>query len=171
MLGGYKIGILSVLGITIGIGFHIVYSSLFIIFFSENFLQNFIWIKSFASIYLVFLSYKIYKSSKNKEKKIATGYITPVSAFKMALFIDLLNPAIGVFYIILWGAILQEGIPKTNLLIAAIISITLVMLYFFLIVLFFSNQHLRKFYINNLKNMESLAAVLLLLFALLIFKF
>lgn len=170
LLGGLSGGISTALGISLAITFHVAFSILGMALISES--SFFFYVLKFASgIYLLWLSYKFWKSSinisvQNKEHiKYSFQTSTLYQFVRMGFLIDILNPYIFLFHLSTFIKVIPSSSTIEYKFIYASIVIIISFFWFSFIALILSNSIIEERLRKYSKWIERCTSLILLWFA------
>ena len=149
-LYGRKTGLLTALGISLGVLIHVTYT-LFAIGFVMAYTQHILtFVKYIGAIYLVYIGYKTFTQAVVLEQH-SNQTLTPFSALKYGFFTNALNPKTTLFVISTYTQIVS---PQTNefLLIGYGLFMSFAhFIWFGIVAILFSTNHLRQKMIQKQK--------------------
>jgi len=138
-----KIAVFTALGISLGIGVHILYSVAGVAYLlqkNETFFQA---IKFFGAIYIIYMGYKAFtnKSSRiNFSPKKKAQIISPVNAVKIGFITNVLNPKASLFFLSIFSVLIPPDVPIWVLSFISIMLVVVTFLWFALVSIIFTNQ-------------------------------
>ncbi|ELF2320295.1 LysE family transporter [Campylobacter lari] len=161
---GVKSALKASLGVSLAVSIWIILSilGLNVVFHKFPFLQ--IILSSFGAFYLLYLSFKIYKNTKNDKIKVQKTYI---SAFLSGMITNLSNPK-AIFYFASVFASFDFTQMRWMLIVLIFVLILETIIYFSLISLLFSKPFMVRIYQKNLKLIDYLSAFIFFAFAVFI---
>jgi threonine/homoserine/homoserine lactone efflux protein len=165
---GMKFGLATAFGVTFAITIHVVFAMFGSYKFYYNYPQFFEFIKTAGVIYILWLAFKLLKSSwvnKKVDNQNALGS-TFKNCFLNGFYIDLLNPYITIFYFSLFSQIINNNEAYMDMFIYALVIFLLVTTWYSLVVFLFSRHIMREFFYKNKKLVERLCAIALTYFAI-----
>lgn len=147
-LYGRKIGILTALGIALGVLVHVAYTLLavaVVMQYAPNFLTI---IKYFGAFYLVYIGYKTFVQRPviDSEKSEA---LRPLVALRYGFFTNALNPKTTLFVISTYTQIVSSTTPQAVLLGYGVFMSLAHFMWFALVAVLFSQQRLRQKMLAN----------------------
>lgn len=148
LLHGRTAGILTSLGISLGLAIHIFYSAAGLAVVVAHSVEGMVVVKLAGGSYLIYLGIKGLgarhrSADDNQEVQLATTN----SAFRMVstgFFCNALNPKAPVYFLSLFTVILSPEIPLPNLAIYGVWIMVLQMLWFTTLACFFTNTAIRR---------------------------
>lgn len=146
---GRVAGMMTAVGIGCGISIHLLYTLLgFAIILSQSELV-FTIVKSIGAIYLLWLSWQLFRSRPKKVTKNyfqqATG-IGSFQAFRQGFFTNVFNPKVTVFFLVLFTSIVSPDRPVWIQGLYGVWMIIYAILWFMLVAWFFSRQSILNWY-------------------------
>lgn len=142
-----KTGILTSIGIAVGILVHVAYSLFGIGFIIAKSIVLFNIIKFIGAGYLIYIGYKSLRSKPSLETatdvSVAEKDIKPWAAFKVGFLTNALNPKATLFFLALFTQIINPATPKIIQLFYGIEMMLITFVWFAMVSLFFSNSYIR----------------------------
>ncbi|WP_434279217.1 LysE family translocator [Acinetobacter sp. CE-15] len=171
-LYGRKIGVLTSLGISLGVLIHVTYTLVAITFVMTYTPQILNFIKYIGAIYLMYIGYKTFMQNPILDTG-ATSVISPLQAIRYGFFTNALNPKTTLFVISTYTQIVSAITPKTILLGYGLFMSLAHLIWFSLVSLLFSSIILRQKMLNKQVKINRVIGSLLFLLgtALLFAKF
>lgn len=114
-LYGRKMGVLSSLGISLGVLLHVTYTLIaltFVMMYTPQILNA---VKYMGAIYLIYIGYKTFVQNPIVDTSF-TAAINPFQAFKYGFFTNALNPKTTLFVISTYTQIVSVSTPQVILL-------------------------------------------------------
>jgi RhtB (resistance to homoserine/threonine) family protein len=141
-----RIGLCTALGIGLGIGVHILYCVAGLALIISKSILLFNTIKLLGAAYLVYIGIKsmLSKTSPVDIVKEDHKMISSWTAFQMGFITNVLNPKATLFFLSLFTFAIKPGTPGLVLGVMSILMIVATTLWFSMVVVFFTNQHMRK---------------------------
>lgn len=148
LLHGRTAGVLTSLGISLGLAIHILYSAAGLAVVVSHSVEWMVAIKLAGGSYLIYLGIKGLRAKhhsvdNNQRIPLATNN----SAFRMistGFFCNALNPKAPVYFLSLFTVILSPETPLPNLAIYGVWIMVLQMLWFTTLACFFTNNAIRQ---------------------------
>ncbi len=148
LLHGRTAGVLTSLGISLGLAIHILYSAAGLAVVVTHSVEWMVVVKLTGGSYLIYLGIKGLRAKHrsaddNQEIQLATNN----SAFRMistGFFCNALNPKAPVYFLSLFTVILSPGIPLPNLAIYGVWIMVLQMLWFTSLACLFTKPAIRQ---------------------------
>ncbi|MFA6295396.1 MAG: LysE family transporter [Candidatus Paceibacterota bacterium] len=143
-----KTGIITSLGIAVGIMVHVAYSLLGIGFLISKSIVLFNVIKFIGAGYLIYIGYKSLRAKPFVQTETNTNEIkkdiSTWLSFKIGFLTNVLNPKATLFFLALFTQVIDPLTPKTIQFIYGIEMMTITFIWFILVSLFFSNSLIRS---------------------------
>lgn len=157
---GTKVAICSALGIALSNGFYILISLLgYAVIFSESlFIMSFIRIS--GGIYLIYLSFLIYKSKALDIKMVQKRDNFYLKEIFKGFLVSFLNPKISIFYISLFTLVIDRKTPFKTQLFYGLFMFLIVFLWDVFIVILLNHKTLKKI-ILNISKLNAIFALML----------
>lgn len=134
-----KYAILSSLGISVGIIFHLAYTILgfsFIIKVFPNFLDI---VRYIGAIYLIYIGYKSFKSTHIKVEKDKQS-MNAKKAFVLGFFCNVFNPKATMFFLSIFSIIVNETTPLYVQIVFGIFCVVANFVWYSLIAIFLTRK-------------------------------
>jgi len=152
LLLGRKAGILTSLGISLGLAIHLLYSAAGLAVVVAHSVGGMIVVKLVGGSYLIYLGIKGVRAKHHQaENGLNIQPETKDSARKListGFFCNALNPKAPVYFLSLFTVILSPEIPLPNLAIYAVWIMLLQMFWFTTLACFFTNSAVRQRIVN-----------------------
>ena len=142
-LYGRRIGVLTSLGISLGVLIHVTYTLIAVAFVMAYTPQILNIVKYIGAIYLIYIGYKTFVQSPIVETS-STAAINPFQAVKYGFFTNALNPKTTLFVISTYTQIISVSTPKAILVGYGLFMSFAHFLWFVLVALLFSSIVLRQ---------------------------
>ena len=147
-----RTGVLTALGISLGIAVHVAYSLLGIGLIISRSVLAFSIIKYLGAAYLIYIGCKALQASKLDSKSANKGTRTDIPTHEMAtmasirtgFLTNLLNPKATLFFLALFTQVISPNTPKHIQALYGIEMMVITFVWFMLLALFFSNPIIRK---------------------------
>jgi RhtB (resistance to homoserine/threonine) family protein len=161
-----KIGIWTAVGFGIGVCIHLSYT-----FFGLSWMVSqsdilFKMIKYLGAFYLIYLGISsiIYRKAKIKLTTDQNRYIVKwYSAIRMGVLTNLLNPKASLFFLSLFTIVVGPKANTTVMITLAFILVSSTVLWFSLVAIFLNHQKIRNLFEDNLKQINTLFGVILII--------
>lgn len=141
---GRRIGLLSALGIALGVQVHVFYTALGIAGLITGSPALFIAVKIAGAAYLIYLGITtLITPATSATHESATLMISQWSAFKMGFLTNALNPKTMLFVIALYTQVLHPFSPLSSYIYYGLFISATHLLWFSFVAAFFSSNHLR----------------------------
>lgn len=142
-LYGRKIGVLTSLGISLGVLIHVSYTLITVAFVMAYTPQILNIVKYIGAIYLIYIGYKTFVQKPITDTSVIS-VINPFQAIKYGFFTNALNPKTTLFVISTFTQIVSTTTPKIILISYGIFMSFAHFLWFSLVALLFSSIVLRQ---------------------------
>lgn len=142
-LYGRKIGVLTSLGISLGVLIHVSYTLITVAFVMSYTPQILNIVKYIGAIYLIYIGYKTFVQKPITDTSVIS-VINPFQAIKYGFFTNALNPKTTLFVISTFTQIVSTTTPKIILISYGIFMSFAHFLWFSLVALLFSSIVLRQ---------------------------
>ncbi|MBI1450510.1 MULTISPECIES: LysE family translocator [Acinetobacter] len=142
-LYGRKIGVLTSLGISLGVLIHVSYTLIAVAFVMAYTPQILNIVKYIGAIYLIYIGYKTFVQKPITDTSVIS-VINPFQAIKYGFFTNALNPKTTLFVISTFTQIVSTTTPKIILISYGIFMSFAHFLWFSLVALLFSSIVLRQ---------------------------
>lgn len=142
-LYGRKIGVLTSLGISLGVLIHVSYTLIAVAFVMAYTPQILNIVKYIGAIYLIYIGYKTFVQKPITDTSVIS-VINPFQAIKYGFFTNALNPKTTLFVISTFTQIVSTTTPKIILISYGIFMSFAHFLWFSLVTLLFSSIVLRQ---------------------------
>lgn len=142
-LYGRKIGVLTSLGISLGVLIHVSYTLIAVSFVMAYTPQILNIVKYIGAIYLIYIGYKTFVQKPITDTSVIS-VINPFQAIKYGFFTNALNPKTTLFVISTFTQIVSTTTPKIILISYGIFMSFAHFLWFSLVALLFSSIVLRQ---------------------------
>ena len=142
-------GIFTGIGISLGLGVHLIYCAAGIGYIISKSIILFSVIKILGAAYLIYigLSSIFDKGSKleiNEEK--TADDLTRMEAFKMGFLTNVLNPKATMFFLSLFAFVINPATPIYVILIISFIIISTALAWFTIVSIFFTHQRVQRMF-------------------------
>ena len=145
---GKRAGLLSSVGIALGLSIHILYSALGLAAVIANSSQALWFIKLFGGCYLIYLGINILRTQSNYDTDPKCNKTVPeLSAFKiisMGFLCNALNPKVPVYFVALFTIVLSADMPLYQIAIYGIWMMLIQLLWFSLVAVMLSHPTLKN---------------------------
>jgi len=147
-----RTGILTALGISLGIAVHVAYCLLGIGLVISRSILAFSIVKYLGAAYLIYIGYQSLQASRldSKSESNAPQADTPthematMASIRTGFLTNLLNPKATLFFLALFTQVIDPNTPKHIQALYGIEMMIITFVWFMLLALFFSNNTIRK---------------------------
>lgn len=142
-----RTGILTALGIGLGIGVHILYCAAGIGYVISKSLVIFNIIKYLGAAYLIYMGIMAFRSKGTKleiEKTANYKDMTKFEAVKTGFLTNILNPKATLFFLGLFTFVIKPQTPVSVIAIISVIMILTAIIWFTIVALFFTQKPVQK---------------------------
>jgi RhtB (resistance to homoserine/threonine) family protein len=147
-----RTGILTALGISLGIAVHVAYSLLGIGLVISRSILAFSIIKYLGAAYLIYMGYqsirasRLNSNSQNKDTQTVTQpyEMSTMASIRTGFLTNLLNPKATLFFLALFTQVIDPNTPKHIQALYGFEMMIITLVWFMLLALFFSNTTIRK---------------------------
>ncbi|NQV90162.1 LysE family translocator [Candidatus Uhrbacteria bacterium] len=125
-----RTGIMTALGIAMGVGVHVTYSLLGIGLLVSKSILLFNALKTFGALYLLYLAYHMLRSQPKTKEELAVFVkpdIAPSKAFKIGFLTNVFNPKATLFFLAVFSQVID---PATGLLLKLAFGTEMIILTF-----------------------------------------
>ncbi|MSU56422.1 MAG: LysE family translocator [Candidatus Taylorbacteria bacterium] len=148
LLYSRRAGILTALGLALGIGIHVTYCLFGIGLVISQSILLFSAIKWFGAVYLVYIGYKSLRSKPKQEEEVtvvvSVNTLSDAKAVRIGFLTNVLNPKATLFFLALFTQVIAPATPTWVQLVYGIEMITMTFVWFSFVSLVFSNQILKR---------------------------
>lgn len=152
-LYGRKTGLLTTLGIGIGVQVHVLYTMIGVGILISTQPSLFLVLKALGAGYLVYVGYQTFVSkpveTKNLEKNLST--ITAFKSIQLGFFTNALNPKTTLFVLSTYSQIVSSNTPILQQYSYGVYMTVAHWIWFALVCIFFSSPPLRSRMLNHQK--------------------
>jgi len=144
-----KIAVYTALGISLGIGVHILYSIWGIAYLLQQNHALFTGIKIAGALYLIYMGIRTWQSAReNIEVKAmhTPANISIFEAIKIGFVTNVLNPKASLFFLSIFSVVIPPDVPLWVLLIISAMLIVVTFLWFAFVSYLFTNPQVVKRY-------------------------
>ena len=164
-----KSGMYTALGITSGIGVHVLYSLLGVgILIAESPTALTI-IKYVGASYLGYLGIKMILSgqlAKVENFAASNANLTISKSFQQGFITNLFNPKAVIFFVSLFTAIIDPGTPNSVLIVLGMEIVLATILWFTIVAMLFSHPKIRQWFLQRSLWFERITGVVLILLSI-----
>lgn len=147
-----RTGVLTALGISLGIAVHVAYSLLGIGLIISRSVLAFSIIKYFGAAYLIYIGCQSLRASKLDSKSAnndtrtntPTHEMATLASIRTGFLTNLLNPKATLFFLALFTQVIDPNTPKHIQALYGIEMMLITFVWFMLLAMFFSNAIIRK---------------------------
>ncbi len=148
LLYSRRAGILTALGLALGIGIHVTYCLFGIGLVISQSILLFNAIKWFGAAYLVYIGYKSLRSKPKQEKEVTTvvsvNTLSDAKAVRIGFLTNVLNPKATLFFLALFTQVIDPATPTWVQLVYGVEMITMTFVWFSFVSIVFSNPILKR---------------------------
>ena len=144
-----KTAIYTALGISLGIGVHIIYSVVGVAYLLQQNKTLFQIIKYAGMIYIIYIGIKTFMSKLAKINLLNQQHkkqISPLKAIKTGFITNVLNPKASLFFMSLFSLLIPSNTPSWVLSGISLMLITITFLWFTIVSYIFTNKMIIKSY-------------------------
>ena len=166
IFSGRKAGLISSLGVSISLWFHIAYSIAGLAVIIANSILLFSIIKYLGAAYLLYIGWKTIKSDSDLEITEASGSMSPYTALKNGFITNILNPKAPIFFLSIFTQFVDPDTPiVVQVMYGAIISLTH-LAWFSCVAIFLTQPSLLQAFKNSKTTIEKLVGGVLIAFGI-----
>lgn len=162
-----KTGVLSALGLGLGILVHITYSLIGIGFIISKSIVIFSTIKFLGAGYLIYIGYKSLRSKPaqlNAEQQIETKEMSAFDSIKTGFLTNVLNPKATLFFLALFTQVIHATTPLYIKILYGIEMSSMTFIWFAFVALILSNQRIKQPFVKVQHYVErTMGAILIVL--------
>lgn len=166
LVGSHRAGILTALGIALGMSVHIAYSILGIGFVIAQSIMLFNLIKFAGAAYLIYIGAKALFSRRAAEKTdqptAPTSRLTDLQTFRMGFVCNVLNPKATLFFLALFTQVIAPGTPLAVQLIYGAVMMSTTFLWFALVASVLSLPFIKKPFERIMSGLERVTGAVLI---------
>jgi len=150
LTAGRRAGVMTALGVALGIGVHVTYCLLGIGLIISQSILLFNAIKWIGALYLVWIGIKGLRAKKKipvpQENTLAeqTRTLSSLKAFKIGFFVNVLNPKATLFLLAVFTQVIDPATPKFIQSLYGIEMIIATFVWFTIVALGFSNTRMKQ---------------------------
>ncbi len=143
-----KTAIYTSLGISMGIGIHILYSVAGIAYLLQKNQNIFQIVKILGALYIIYMGIKTLRSKQQPIdfKSNAGKHLNKSEAIKIGFITNVLNPKASLFFLSIFSLLIPPNVPAWVLLGISIMLISVTFLWFALVSVVFTNPVIEKRY-------------------------
>ena len=161
-----KIAVYTALGISLGIGVHILYSVLGLAYLFQKNHSLFTGIKIAGALYLIYMGIRTLQSAQKNIDLKATETPANISiwqAIKTGFFTNVLNPKASLFFLSIFSVVIPPNVPLWVLLTISAMLIGVTFLWFAFVSYIFTNPQVVKRYQKTEKYLLFILGIVLIL--------
>ena len=146
-----RAGIFTSLGISIALGFHLIFWAAGIGLIISKSIILFSIIKYLGAGYLIYIGIGsiLAKGSKLDIKEERSGTdLTRLQAFRMGFLTNILNPKVTLFFLSMFTFVISNSTPVSVILIISVIIIASAFIWFTIVSIFLTNQHVQRVFLR-----------------------
>jgi RhtB (resistance to homoserine/threonine) family protein len=159
-------GIFTSLGISLALGFHLIFWAAGIGLIISKSIVLFSIIKYLGAGYLIYMGICAILAKKSKldqmEERKATD-LTRLEAFRMGFLTNILNPKVTMFFLSMFTLVISNSTPVVIILIISAIIIGTAFAWFTIVSIFLSKQNVQRVFLKYEKTINRTLGVLLIL--------
>jgi RhtB (resistance to homoserine/threonine) family protein len=159
-------GIFTSLGISLALGFHLIFWAAGIGLIISKSIVLFSIIKYLGAGYLIYMGIGSILAKKSKldqmEERKATD-LTRLEAFRMGFLTNILNPKVTMFFLSMFTFVINNPTPVYIILIISAIIIGTAFVWFTIVSIFLSKQNVQRVFLKYEKTINRTLGVLLIL--------
>jgi len=164
-LHGRGSGLLSALGISLGVQVHVMYTMLGVGLMITHSPFLFVVVKVIGAAYLIYVGFSTIKSViLNAEISAAKSSITPWVSFRMGFYTNALNPKTMLFVLSVFTQFVSQDTDTLTLVGYGLFMSVSHLIWFCIVAMFFSNVVLRNRMLNSQKLVNSAIGSVLMFF-------
>jgi len=150
LLYSRRIGVLTALGISVGVLFHVAVALLGVGFIIAQSIWLFTAVKIMACGYLFYLAYCSFKSGGKVATMEQVGkaqtHISGLRAFQIGVITNILNPKAILFFLSLFTVVIDPNTPKPIILSYGALIFLITLAWFLTLALCFSHQKVQRIF-------------------------
>ena len=144
-----KTAVYTSLGISLGIGVHILYSLAGIAYLLQTNPNFFKLIKIFGALYITYIglsSFLTPNAPLSIQKQSKNGNLSPLQAVKTGFLTNILNPKASLFFLSIFSLIIPPDTPHRILAFISLMLMGVTFLWFSLVAVIFTHRRIIKHY-------------------------